>query len=321
MRVLLVAWLVVLVVGVTTKNGADGAISKRMMHKISGINMEGPYLGLVVPNSFEMDPLLQSPSFVVNERRRFRIGTLEGEKVIMVMTGLSMLNAGVTTQLLVSLFNVKGVLHFGIAGNANPELQIGDRHGEEPNDEPALEVNGTTQGILALLQLPNTTTTQRTENLQTTFLTVFGSQKRSSQSMDNLKSGGMPFGFQSPNRIFPLHRNLRVWSWRDVSINSTCLPRNPKVTRVKNGISSNAFVDNGAYREFLYSKFSATPIDMESAAVALVCLQQKTPFIAFRALSDLAGGGSAVSNEADIFGSLAAQNAVDVLLRFIALLH
>lgn len=36
------------------------------------------------------------------------------------------LNAGITTQLLLSLFKVKGVLHYGIAGNANPKLQIGD---------------------------------------------------------------------------------------------------------------------------------------------------------------------------------------------------
>lgn len=57
---------------------------------------------------------------------------------------------------------------------------------------------------------------------------------------------------------------------------------------------------------------------MESAAIALVSAQQKKPFIAIRALSDLAGGGSSVSNEAAIFASLAAQNAVDVLLRFIA---
>jgi len=36
------------------------------------------------------------------------------------------LNAGITTQLLLTLFDVKGVLHYGIAGNANPKLQIGD---------------------------------------------------------------------------------------------------------------------------------------------------------------------------------------------------
>ncbi|KAL9666459.1 hypothetical protein QQ045_000792 [Rhodiola kirilowii] len=84
--------------------------------------------------------------------------------------------------------------------------------------------------------------------------------------------------------------------------------------------SANVLLDNGAHREFLYSKFNATPIDMETAAVALICLQQKKEFIAFRALSDLAGGGSAISNEADIFATLAAKNSVDVTIQFVKLL-
>lgn len=88
------------------------------------------------------------------------MGRIENEKIILVMTGLGMvfehqtiflfsflksvymheqnksiqliiivflqLNAGVTTQLLLSLFRMKGVVHFGIAGNANTKLQIGD---------------------------------------------------------------------------------------------------------------------------------------------------------------------------------------------------
>jgi nucleoside phosphorylase len=59
---------------------------------------------------------------------------------------------------------------------------------------------------------------------------------------------------------------------------------------------------------------------MESAAVALVCFQQKIPFIAIRALSDLAGGGSALTNEVSVYLSLASQNAFDVLVKFISLL-
>nr|XP_028947522.1 bark storage protein A-like [Malus domestica] len=36
------------------------------------------------------------------------------------------LNAGISTQLLQTLFKVKAVVHYGIAGNADPQLQIGD---------------------------------------------------------------------------------------------------------------------------------------------------------------------------------------------------
>lgn len=36
------------------------------------------------------------------------------------------INAGITTQLLLSTFDIEGVVHYGIAGNANPSLNIGD---------------------------------------------------------------------------------------------------------------------------------------------------------------------------------------------------
>jgi nucleoside phosphorylase len=87
----------------------------------------------------------------------------------------------------------------------------------------------------------------------------------------------------------------------------------------KKRVSVNVLVDNRDYRDHLNSKFDATPIDMEIVD-ALVCFQYKIPFIVIRALSDFPGGGSALSNEASIFLSLASQNAFHVLVKFISLL-
>lgn len=89
------------------------------------------------------------------------------------------------------------------------------------------------------------------------------------------------------------------------------------MARVQRGTSASIYLDNAAYRDFIYDKFNITPVDMESASVALICLQQKVPFIVIRALSDLAGGGSADSNEADTFITLASNNSVTVLLEFV----
>lgn len=86
---------------------------------------------------------------------------------------------------------------------------------------------------------------------------------------------------------------------------------------IQRGTSGNIYLDNADYRSFLYEKFKVSPVDMESASVALICHQQRVAFIAFRALSDLAGGGSAQSNEADTFSSLAVANSVKVVLEFI----
>ncbi|KAF5184766.1 Bark storage protein a [Thalictrum thalictroides] len=322
----------------------DGSVSKTSMTKIRKINSKGPYLGIVVPNAFEMTPLLQSSSFVADENipffdfsgRRFRIGRLENEKVIIVMTGLSMLNAGLATELLLSLFKVKGVLHFGIAGNANPNLQIGDvviphywahtglwnwqRFGDGPGDELSLESSGDYTRKIGYLKFSD-----------------YNNGTKHGSSSDNLLNNV----WYQPEEIFPINGIPEVRQhafWVPVNkhyyavadklkgmklqscINSTCLPRAPVVVRVERGSSANVFLDNAAYRNFLSSKFNITAVDMESAAVALVCLQQRTPFIVIRALSDLAGGGSSETNEAGIFAPLAAQNAVSVLLRFISLL-
>lgn len=97
---------------------------------------------------------------------------------------------------------------------------------------------------------------------------------------------------------------------------TTCLDETPKVIRVYRGTSASIYLDNAAYRGFIYNKFDVSPVDMESASVALICFQQRVPFIVIRALSDLAGGGSAESNEAATFTSLAANNSVKVVVEF-----
>lgn len=48
--------------------GAYGAVSEPTWRAISNINREGPYIGIVVPNPFELNPLLQSPSFVADHK-------------------------------------------------------------------------------------------------------------------------------------------------------------------------------------------------------------------------------------------------------------
>lgn len=42
---------------------ANGAVPPSSMVKIGLMNSRGPYIAIIVPNSFEMNPLLQSPSF------------------------------------------------------------------------------------------------------------------------------------------------------------------------------------------------------------------------------------------------------------------
>uniref|UniRef100_A0A5K1E388 Nucleoside phosphorylase domain-containing protein n=2 Tax=Nymphaea colorata TaxID=210225 RepID=A0A5K1E388_9MAGN len=104
-------------------------------------------------------------------------------------------------------------------------------------------------------------------------------------------------------------------------INSTtCLPRAPVTVKVKRRISATVYLDNAACRSFIYKKFIVTPVDMESAAVAFICLQQRTPFIVVQSLSDLAASSSSLLNEANTYSTFAAQNAISTTIKFIQLL-
>lgn len=78
-------------------------------------------------------------------------------------------------------------------------------------------------------------------------------------------------------------------------------------------------MDNAALREHVFTTFDAQVLDMESAGVAQVAFANNVPFIAFRSLSDLAGGGDG-ANEMNTFMSLAASNAAIVMHGFIAAL-
>jgi adenosylhomocysteine nucleosidase len=95
-----------------------------------------------------------------------------------------------------------------------------------------------------------------------------------------------------------------------------CLPQRPKIVIGGNGVSGAVFVDNAKYREYVYKAFAANVLDQESAAVAHVAYINKTPFIAFRSLSDLAGGGRG-ENEMATFFQLASDNSALFVRQFL----
>ena len=96
-----------------------------------------------------------------------------------------------------------------------------------------------------------------------------------------------------------------------------CTTTKPRLIVGGNGVSGQAFVDNKAYREYTYRTFKANVLDMETAAVGMVAYSNGVPYIAFRSLSDLAGGGKG-ENQIDTFMGIAADNAAKVLLAFLS---
>lgn len=58
------AVIVLAVLAALATEASCSGIPGHTWRRIRRVNREGPFLGLVVPNAFEMSPILQSPSFV-----------------------------------------------------------------------------------------------------------------------------------------------------------------------------------------------------------------------------------------------------------------
>lgn len=95
-----------------------------------------------------------------------------------------------------------------------------------------------------------------------------------------------------------------------------CLDDAPHILVGGNGVSGQAFVDNAEFCTYAHATFAARVLDMETAAVAHAAFANRVPFIAFRSLSDLAGGGEG-ENQMATFFQLAADNAAMVVWEFL----
>ncbi|MDF0541839.1 5'-methylthioadenosine/S-adenosylhomocysteine nucleosidase [Sphingobium sp. H39-3-25] len=244
-------------------------------------------------------------------------GTMAGKPVVLMQSGVSMVNAAMTSQLLLDRFTVKRIVFSGIAGGIDPGLDVGDVVVPERWNQ-YMEVS-------LARKLPDGS---------------WAPPER--QDADALPNYGMMFprGVRVGNATEPSTRHR--WFMADPALltlarssitgaklarclpatgaaTPKCLEKEPKVIVGGGGVSGPAFADNAEYREYLFKTFQAQVLDMESAAVAHVAYANSVPYIAFRSLSDLAGGGDG-PNQMVIFMNLAAVNSATVVRSFVAAL-
>ncbi|BBG97761.1 matrix metalloproteinase [Prunus dulcis] len=278
--------------------------------------------------------------------RRFLVGKIHDKKVVYVRCGVGMdfhslkpllnqMNAAAATQQMLDLFDILGIVHFGIAGNANNSLSIGD---------VTIPQQFSHTGIWDWLN------SNRSLNYDEASLDF---KRYNVPRGDNLL-GHIGFRYEQffseygkANTARPLFWANTTRQWLQVAANlkvrhpdalisvsiyaggiklnqclnsSVCLPQKPQLVVGLRGSTANIFVDNAAYRDFLFRTFRVSSVDMESSAVVMTSLSNGFPVIVIRGLSDLAGGQSG-HNSIDTFGSLAAINACKVVVQFINQLH
>lgn len=240
----------------------------------------------------------------------FVTGQLEGQDVVLFLSGVSMVNAAMTTQLALDHFQIEAVVFSGIAGGVDPALHIGDvvvagQWGQYLETVMARE----TDGNFAIP--PFLTSPFANYGMIFTRETTVASGRGDPETR---------FWFAADPALLETARKVAAETdLAACNAENACLSQPPQIRVGGNGVSGSAFVDNAGLREWIFATFEAQVVDMESAAVAQVAWANQVPFIAFRSLSDLAGGGEG-ENEMGVFMSLAAENSALLVRRFLAAL-
>ncbi len=270
-----------------------------------------PRVAVLSAVPLELEELLAAADIESTEvfiGRTHHVGVLRGVDVVLLLSGRGMVNAAMMAQSLIDRFSVGAIIFSGVAGGVNPGLSIGD------------------------VTVPS----QWGQYQEHVF---------AGQTTDGWDIGGRPVDFSNYGMMFPRAQrttrqgdepeveNTLFWFPADPRMlevatrvssavrlarcdqDGDCLEVAPKVVVGGNGVSGPTFVENAAYRQWVRETFRADALDMESAAVAHVAYANRVPFLAFRSLSDLAGGNDVSNLRA--FQDLAADNSAQTLLAFL----
>ena len=260
------------------------------------------------PELIELRAAVARPRTITVNGVGFILGTIGGKPVVLFESGMSLVNAAMNTQLALDRFKVTRIVFSGVAGGADPDLKLGD------------------------VVVPD----RWAQYLEAAFARADG-------------SGFVPPGFDDGptvanyGMIFPHAVEVRragdakperkLWFAADPAMLATaktalaglaldrcvgavCLASAPRVKVGGAGVSGTVFMDNADFRAYVAKTFEAEAIDMETAGVAQVAYANATPFLGFRALSDLAGADPG-PNPVFRYLGVAAHNSAKTVLAFI----
>jgi adenosylhomocysteine nucleosidase len=252
---------------------------------------------------------LQQPVRHTINGAEFTTGTLEGKPVVLFLSGVSMVNAAMTTQLALDRFKVSHIVFTGIAGGVNPDLHVGDvtvaqRWGQY---QEGVMTRETAPGQYTLPPWVQDATLPNYGALYPRPVTVRSALHAAGESK---------FWFDTDPVLLEIAGRIKDVELDRCDKAKRCLAHPPRLVLGGSGVSGQALVDNAAFREYTFRTFRANALDTETAAMAMVAYSNGVPFIAFRSLTELAGGDG--GNDMGVFSRIAVGNSAKVLLAFLA---
>ena len=243
------------------------------------------------------------PQFTHVNGVEFKTAQIGGRRFVFFLTGMSLVNAAMNTQLVLDRFNVTALFFTGIAGGVDPDLHPGDvviparwhYHSE------AVYANETAPGQFALPAFFK----QKYPNFGMIFPEEVTVKREGMDKWEQVPA------FAADDKLLAAARRAT-----DAMPPLKLGDRDCKTVYGGDGVSGTVFGDNAEYRRWMFRVWKAQCLDMESAAIAHVCWQNKTPCLIVRGLSDLAGG-QAGANEMDQYLKAAAEHSAQVLVRIL----
>jgi adenosylhomocysteine nucleosidase len=335
-----------LIVAALLALGLSTAFAAKPVVKPACLSECTPRLGIVSAFGQEADILVaqtQRPRTWIVNGNRFTTGVLRGVPVVIVLSGVSMVNSTMVTQLMVDHFRVQRLVMSGIAGGVNPAHHVGDVIIPDRWAMP-LEVFWNRDSVLpatcgkaadvSCLGLKLASADGRPVppfSLSTPAGAVAtGLFMRENFVMTAANAPGGEFRFDYPvdpamlavaRGIKPVLARCGPKATKSVGAEpdpALCVKTAPQVIVGGRGVSGSAFLANPEYRTYLFEQLQAQTFEMETAALAHVAYANGVPYIAFRSLSDLAGAEEFNADAVALFASgLAETNEAAVTLAFL----
>ncbi|HTL10812.1 MAG TPA: 5'-methylthioadenosine/adenosylhomocysteine nucleosidase [Chitinophagaceae bacterium] len=251
----------------------DSSQSPRQYRQLTAI------LGAFPPELALLQLQLKEAKDTVIAHIHFLEGKLNGRNVVVAQTGIGKVNAAIVTALLLDHFQPKEVVFTGIAGGINPMLMPGD------------------------LVIAN-----RTAYHDYGTITPDSMLRRATRN---------PFTMQENPVFFTCDSQLvaaAVNAGQGLSLEKIAGKNGTRSPRIIAGtiVTGDVFVASRAATEQFRTQLQADATEMEGAAVAQACWQQRVPFIIIRSLSDDAGNNA--STDVRSFYEIAARNSAKLVM-------
>jgi adenosylhomocysteine nucleosidase len=303
-------------------------------------------IGIVSAFGAEADILIEQTqkkrSYVINGNR-FTTGVLRGNPVVIVLSGVSMINSTMVTQLMLNHFRIERLIMSGIAGGIDPANHVGDVTVPDrwampmevfwnadsklpsPCGKPA---DVSCLGLeLAISDDGKPIPPFVIDTPQGKLETGLYMRKNYLLNAKNAPKGGYVFDYPVDEQMLAVVKTIKPELARcgpkakraDGSIDEKqCVKQQPRMLIGGRGVSATVFLANAQYRTYLHNVLKAQTFEMETAALAHVAYANGVPYIAFRSLSDLAGAEGFDEDVGALFSSgLAETNEARVTLAFL----